>query len=64
MRPGEVGLYLRPTVYNFAHIATCAPKSRGRAHARVRYDGYNVEHVMNVTDVGHLTSDADEGGTR
>src|SRR5204863_3687899 len=27
----------------------------------LEYDGYDVKHVMNVTDVGHLTSDADEG---
>jgi cysteinyl-tRNA synthetase len=63
LKSGEVTLYTcGPTVYNFAHI--------GNLRAFVFYDtlrrtleaaGLKVRHTMNITDVGHLTSDADEG---
>ncbi len=51
-----------PTVYNYAHIGNL----RTYIHEDVlektlRYIGYNVKRVMNITDVGHLESDADEG---
>lgn len=60
---GKVGLYsCGPTVYNFAHIGNL------RAYLFVDvlkrgllYNGYEVKHVMNVTDVGHLTGDRDMG---
>ena len=63
MRPGQVGLYTcGPTVYNFAHIGNLRTYVFEDVLTRVlRYDGYEVNHVMNITDVGHLTSDADEG---
>ena len=51
-----------PTVYNYAHIGNL----RTYIHEDIlektlRYVGYNVKRVMNITDVGHLESDADEG---
>ena len=60
---GFVGFYgCGPTVYNYAHI--------GNLRAYVCWDildktlqmlGYDIKHVMNITDVGHLTGDNDEG---
>lgn len=60
---GKIGFYgCGPTVYNYAHI--------GNLRAYVTHDilirtlrrrGYNVTHVMNITDVGHLSGDNDEG---
>jgi cysteinyl-tRNA synthetase len=60
---GRVGFYgCGPTVYNYAHI--------GNLRAYVTHDiltrtlrrlGYEVTHVMNITDVGHLSGDNDEG---
>src|ERR1700722_8724773 len=51
-----------PTVYNYAHIGNLRTylfeDLLRRTLARA---GYNMTHVMNVTDVGHLQSDADEG---
>lgn len=59
----KVGLYTcGPTVYNFAHIGNLRTYIFEDVLRRVlEYDGYKVNHVMNITDVGHLTSDADEG---
>ena len=61
--PGKAGFYgCGPTVYNYAHI--------GNLRAYVFLDildktlsflGYDVTHVMNITDIGHLSGDADEG---
>jgi cysteinyl-tRNA synthetase len=63
IEPGKAGFYgCGPTVYNYAHI--------GNLRAYVTHDvlvralrrfGYEVTHVMNVTDVGHLSDDGDEG---
>lgn len=63
IKPGKAGMYsCGPTVYNYAHI--------GNMRTYVFMDvlrrtleayGYKVKSVMNITDVGHLTSDADEG---
>ncbi len=51
-----------PTVYNYAHIGNLRTYFFEDILKRVLlYNGYNVEHVMNITDVGHLVSDADEG---
>src|SRR5207302_5090664 len=63
IEPGKVGLYTcGPTVYSFAHIGNLRAFLFDDALRRVlEYDGYDVKHVMNITDVGHLTSDADEG---
>jgi cysteinyl-tRNA synthetase len=63
LKAGRVGFYgCGPTVYNYAHI--------GNLRAYVTHDiltrtlrrlGYEVTHVMNITDVGHLSGDNDEG---
>lgn len=51
-----------PTVYDFAHIGNLRAYIFGDSIKRVlRYNGYAVKQVINITDVGHLTSDADEG---
>ena len=61
--PGKVGFYgCGPTVYNYAHI--------GNLRAYVLHDvlvrtlsraGFSVTHVMNITDIGHLSGDDDTG---
>ncbi len=58
-----VGLYTcGPTVYNYAHIGNLRTYIFEDVLKRVlHYNKYHVNHVMNITDVGHLTSDADEG---
>ncbi|HYQ99571.1 MAG TPA: cysteine--tRNA ligase [Casimicrobiaceae bacterium] len=60
---GEVGLYTcGPTVYDYQHIGNFRTFLFEDVLKRVlEWNGYRVRHVMNVTDVGHLTSDADEG---
>ncbi|MDC7227443.1 MAG: cysteine--tRNA ligase [Spirochaetales bacterium] len=59
----EVGLYCcGPTVYNYAHIGNLRTYVfEDLLRRTLEYAGYNVNHVMNITDVGHLTGDADEG---
>ena len=59
----EVGLYgCGPTVYNYAHIGNLKTYVfEDLLRRTLEYLGYNVKHVMNITDVGHLTDDADEG---
>ncbi|MDE5613429.1 MAG: cysteine--tRNA ligase, partial [Treponemataceae bacterium] len=60
---GHVGFYgCGPTVYNYAHIGNL------RAYVfldildkTLTYLGYDITHVMNITDVGHLTGDGDDG---
>jgi cysteinyl-tRNA synthetase len=61
--PGEAGMYTcGPTVYNYQHIGNMRTYIFEDILRRVLlYNGYSVRHVMNITDVGHLTSDADEG---
>jgi cysteinyl-tRNA synthetase len=50
------------TVYNYAHIGNLRTYIFEDVLKRVLfYNGYKVKHVMNITDIGHLTSDADEG---
>jgi cysteinyl-tRNA synthetase len=63
IRDMEVGLYTcGPTVYDYAHIGNLRTYIFEDVLRRVlEYNGYKVKHVMNITDVGHLTSDADEG---
>ena len=60
---GKVGLYTcGPTVYNFAHIGNLRTYVFEDILKRVLiYNGYRVKHVMNITDVGHLTGDRDMG---
>jgi cysteinyl-tRNA synthetase len=63
LHEGQVGLYTcGPTVYNFAHIGNLRTYIFEDILKRVlRYNGYQVKHVMNITDVGHLTGDRDMG---
>jgi cysteinyl-tRNA synthetase len=60
---GKVGIYTcGPTVYWFAHVGNFRAYIFADILRRVlAYDGFEVKHIINVTDVGHLTSDADEG---
>lgn len=54
-----------PTVYDYAHIGNLRNLIFNDSLKRaLTAAGYQVNHVMNVTDVGHLTSDADEGGDK
>jgi cysteinyl-tRNA synthetase len=59
----KVGIYTcGPTVYNFAHIGNLRSYLFEDWLKRVlTYNGYEVKHVMNVTDVGHLVGDGDAG---
>ncbi len=59
----HVGLYgCGPTVYNYAHIGNLRTYIfEDLLRRTLEYFGYEVHHVMNVTDVGHLTDDADQG---
>ena len=63
IREGSVGLYTcGPTVYNYAHIGNLRTYIFEDVLRRVlAYNGYRVRHVMNITDVGHLTGDRDMG---
>lgn len=63
LKPGEVGLYTcGPTVYNYAHIGNLRTYLFEDGLVRVlKLNGYRVNHVMNITDVGHLVSDGDDG---
>jgi cysteinyl-tRNA synthetase len=60
---GEVGIYTcGPTVYDYQHIGNYRTFMFEDGLKRaLRWNGYRVRHVMNITDVGHLTSDADTG---
>ena len=61
--PGKVSMYTcGPTVYHFAHIGNLRSYIMEDVLEKyLRYDGYDVKRVMNITDVGHLTGDADDG---
>src|SRR4051812_20959243 len=51
-----------PTVYNFAHLGNLrAYVFTDTLRRALNWKGMPVNHVINITDVGHLTSDADEG---
>ena len=60
---GSVGLYCcGPTVYNYAHIGNLRTYIFEDVLRRVlEINDYRVDHVVNITDVGHLVSDADDG---
>ena len=60
---GKIRMYTcGPTVYHFAHIGNLRTYMMEDALEKaLRYLGYDVTRAMNITDVGHLTSDADEG---
>jgi cysteinyl-tRNA synthetase len=66
LKTGEVGLYTcGPTVYDYAHIGNLRTYIFEDVLRRVlEFNGYHVKHVMNITDVGHLVSDADTGEDR
>ncbi|MBQ3210086.1 MAG: cysteine--tRNA ligase [Oscillospiraceae bacterium] len=61
--PNLVKMYTcGPTVYHFAHIGNLRSYiMEDILEKYLRFAGYNVKRVMNITDVGHLSSDADEG---
>jgi len=61
--PDKVSMYTcGPTVYHFAHIGNLRTYMMEDVLEKyLRYAGYDVTRVMNITDVGHLSSDADEG---
>ena len=63
LKDKKVGLYTcGPTVYYFAHVGNLRTYIFEDILKRVlEYNKYKVKHVMNITDVGHLTSDADTG---
>lgn len=63
VHPGEARVYsCGPTVYNYPHIgnmrAYVFADTLGRT---LRHKGYKLTHIINITDVGHLTDDADAG---
>ncbi|MBQ1535605.1 MAG: cysteine--tRNA ligase [Ruminococcus sp.] len=61
--PGKVAMYTcGPTVYHYAHIGNLRSYIMEDVLEKyMRYDGLDVKRVMNITDVGHLTSDGDTG---
>ncbi len=61
--PTNVGIYsCGPTVYNYAHIGNLRAYVFTDTLSRVlTWKGYPLTHIINITDVGHLTSDADAG---
>ncbi|MFA5009861.1 MAG: cysteine--tRNA ligase [Patescibacteria group bacterium] len=63
LKKGQVSMYTcGPTVYQYAHIGNLrAYLAEDILRRTLEYNGYKVKQVMNITDVGHLTSDADTG---
>ena len=63
IKEGKVGLYCcGPTVYNYGHIGNLrAFMFEDILRRTLEYAGYKVKHIMNITDVGHLTDDGDDG---
>ncbi|MBI5745171.1 MAG: cysteine--tRNA ligase [Elusimicrobia bacterium] len=63
LRENEAGIYTcGPTVYHYAHIGNMRTYIAEDGLVRaLRFLGWKVKRVMNITDVGHLTSDADSG---
>ncbi|MEK7618385.1 MAG: cysteine--tRNA ligase [Patescibacteria group bacterium] len=63
LKGSQVGLYTcGPTVYDFAHIGNLRTYIfEDILHRVLEYNGYKVDHAMNITDVGHLVGDGDEG---
>ena len=59
IKKGQVGMYTcGPTVYSFAHIGNFRTYTTADLLLRtLKYNGYDVKYVMNLTDVGHLTGD-------
>lgn len=63
LTPGHVGMYVcGPTVYSFAHLGNARPALTFDVLGRwLTYNGLKLRYVRNITDVGHLENDADEG---
>lgn len=63
IKKGEINMYsCGPTVYNYAHIGNLRTYIfMDLLGKTIRKNGYNLKHVMNITDVGHLVSDGDDG---
>jgi cysteinyl-tRNA synthetase len=63
IKAGEVSMYnCGPTVYNYAHIGNLRSYVFADILRRTfEYNGYKVNQVINITDIGHLSSDSDEG---
>jgi cysteinyl-tRNA synthetase len=63
LHPPEVGMYACGlTVYDYAHIGNLRTYIfEDWLRRTLEFNGYSVKHVQNITDVGHLVSDADEG---
>jgi len=63
IKKSEVGMYsCGPTVYWYQHIGNLKAYIFADTLKRIlTFNGYNVKHIINVTDVGHLTSDEDTG---
>ena len=61
--PGKVSMYTcGPTVYHYAHIGNLRSYICEDVLEKIlRFSGFDVKRVMNITDVGHLASDADTG---
>src|SRR4030042_4338880 len=66
LEDNRVGIYVcGPTVYGHAHLGHAKSYVSFDVLVRyLRYLGYSVTYVQNITDVGHLTDDADEGEDR
>lgn len=66
LKSAQIGMYhCGPTVYGYQHIGNYRPYIVADLLKRLfRYAGYSVKQIINITDVGHLTSDADEGGDK
>ena len=64
LTPGKMGFYsCGPTVYHYAHIGNLRTMIHNDILKRMFIEnGYDVHHVMNITDVGHLTSDDADSG--
>lgn len=60
---GKVGMYVcGPTVYNYVHLGNCRTFiSFDLVYRYLRHLGYQVRYVRNITDVGHIVDDVDEG---
>lgn len=63
LNPPYVGMYVcGPTVYNYVHLGNCRTfTSFDLIYRYLQHLGYKVRYVRNITDVGHLVGDADEG---
>ena len=63
VHPGEARVYsCGPTVYNYAHLGNMRAYVFADTLGRVlSFKGFALKHIINITDVGHLTDDADDG---